>query len=291
MAQERTLGELLDHQIPQNPGNIVIPNVPNFKLNPSILNVLPIFEGHKNENPYVHLDNLDRKCTALFGKSDNLDNIKLTLFSHTLGEAPRDWLNHLQGGPFTTFREVGTRFIKRYYPSTLTAKIRKEITGIQQDGGETLQEYYERFVRLCASCPNHNLDETTLIDQFLQGMNDLDARLLQCSAGGSFNNMTPSEVRRLIEIMAEGNQGRGGRIGQVNMTSAVDLKAMESRITQNFETRFSQMLKAVGAKVEPRRCEFCGDTSHATDECDRLQEDVHAIGNYQNQRQPFSQNL
>ena len=58
MAQERTLGELLDHQIPRNPGNIVIPTVPNFKLSPSILNVLPIFEGHKNENPYAHLDNL-----------------------------------------------------------------------------------------------------------------------------------------------------------------------------------------------------------------------------------------
>ena len=102
-------------------------------------------------------------------------------------------------------------------------------------------------------------------------MNALDARLLQCSAGGPFNDMTPSEVRALIETMAEGNQGRGGRMGQVNMTSTVDLKAMESRITQNFETRFSQMLKAVGAKIEPRKCEFCGDTNHATDECDRLQ--------------------
>jgi len=278
---ERTLGQLLEHKIQENPGNIVIPNVPNFKLSPSILNVLPIFEGLKNENPYVHLDNLHRKCTALFGNSDNLDNIKLTLFSHTLGDTPRDWLNHLQGGPFRTFNDVAKRFLNRYYPSTLTAKLRKEITGITQESGETLQDYYERFVHLCASCPNHNLDETSLIDQFLQGMNDLDARLLQCAAGGSFNNKTPAQVRALIETMAEGNQGRGGRIGgQVNTTSTVDLKATESRLTANFETRFSQMLKAVGAKIEPKRCEFCGDTTHATDECETLQQDVKAVGNF-----------
>ncbi|KAJ3674516.1 hypothetical protein LUZ60_005132 [Juncus effusus] len=181
MAEEKTLGELLAHNLQRNPGNIVIPTVPNFKLNPSILGVLPIFEGHRNENPYTHL-----------------------------GDAPRDWLNHLQGGPFRTFEEVAKRFLKRYYPETLTAKLRSEITGIQQESGENLQEYYERFTSLCASCPNHNLTETSLLDQFLQGMNDLDARLLQCSAGGSFNEMTPSQLRMLIETNAEGMRGRDG---------------------------------------------------------------------------------
>ncbi|KAJ3674542.1 hypothetical protein LUZ60_005158 [Juncus effusus] len=210
MVDEKTLGELLAHNLQRNPGNIVIPTVPNLKLNPSILGVLPIFEGHRNENPYTHLGELDRKCTALFGKTNDLDNIKLTLFSHTLGDAPRDWLKHLQGGPFRTFEEVAKRFLKRYYPETLTIKLRSEITGIQQESGENLQEYYERFTRLCASCPNHNLTETSILDQFLQGMNDLDARLLQCSAGGSFNDMTPSQLRMLIETNAEGMRGRGG---------------------------------------------------------------------------------
>jgi len=111
-------------------------------------------------------------------------------------------------------------------------------------------------------------------------MNDLDARLLQCSAGGSLNNLTPSQVRTLIETMAEGNQGRGGRLGgQVNMTNTVDLKAMESRLTANFEKRFSQVLKAVGAKIEPKKCEFYGDTTHATDECESLQQDAKYLGN------------
>ncbi|KAJ3692979.1 hypothetical protein LUZ60_012074 [Juncus effusus] len=184
------------------------------------------------------------------------------------------------GGSFDTFDDVAKRFLKRYFPSTLTAKLRKEITNIQQRGDETLQEYYERFVRLCASCPNHNLTETSLLDQFIQGMNALEARLLQCSAGGSFNDKTPAEVRTLIETMAEGNLGRDGILGQVNTTSIVDLKAMESRITANFESKFNKVLKAVGAKMEPTPCEFCASTDHATDECDTLQ-DVNHVDGYQ----------
>jgi len=54
MAEEKTLGELLAHNLQQNPGNIVIPTVQNFILNPAILNVLPVFEGHRNDNPYIH---------------------------------------------------------------------------------------------------------------------------------------------------------------------------------------------------------------------------------------------
>ncbi|KAJ3676870.1 hypothetical protein LUZ60_002594 [Juncus effusus] len=220
------------------------------------------------------------KCTALFGKTDNLDNIKLILFPHTLGVAPRNWLNHLQGEPFETFDDVAKCFLKRYFPSTLTAKIRKEITNIQQRSDETLQEYYEHFVRLCASCPNHNLTETSLLGQFIQGMYTLEAHLLQCSEGGSFNDKTPAEVRTLIETMAEGNLDRERILRQVNTASTVDLKAMESRITANFETKFNKVLKAVRAKIEPTPCEFCASTDHATDECHTLQ-DVNYVDGYQ----------
>jgi len=40
------------------------------------------------------------------------------------------------------------------------------------------------------------------------------------------------------------------------MTNAVDLKAMESRLTANFENRFSRVLKAVGAKLSLRSVNF-----------------------------------
>ncbi|KAJ3673883.1 hypothetical protein LUZ60_005875 [Juncus effusus] len=250
----------------QNPGNIVMPNVPNFKLSPSILSALPIFEGLKNENPHKHLRNLHRVCMALFGNSTNLDNIKLTLFSHSLGDAPREWLNHLQGGPFEKFEDIATRFIQRYFPDSLTAKLRKDITGMSQESVESLQEYYERFVLLCASCPNHVLEERTLIDQFLSGMNYLENRLLMCTVGGSIDDKTPSQVRKLIEKIAQGNQG-WGMGDQVNMANVVDFNALESRLSAKLDTKLNQVLNAAGAKLEPKKCGLCGLTDHATDEC------------------------
>ncbi|KAJ3673155.1 hypothetical protein LUZ60_006529 [Juncus effusus] len=239
----------------------------NVEASPSLGSQDPKTElplvGHRNDNPYIHLGELDRKSTVLYGKTNDLDNIKLTLFSHTLGDAPRDLLNHLQGGPFKTFEEVAQRFLKRYFP-----KLRSEITGIKQRSEENLQEYYERFVHLCASCPNHNLEESSLIAQFLEGMNDLDVRLLQCTSGGNINHLTPSHVRELIVTNTEAMRGRSVKGGQMNATNTVDLNTMESRITTNFEMRFSLMLNVVGGKIVPKKCGFCASTSHLTDECE-----------------------
>ncbi|WP_369293769.1 hypothetical protein [Klebsiella pneumoniae] len=33
--------------------------------------------------------------------------------------------------------------------------MRKDISGIRQLRGESLYEYWERFKKLCASCPHH----------------------------------------------------------------------------------------------------------------------------------------
>ncbi|RDX71220.1 hypothetical protein CR513_49457, partial [Mucuna pruriens] len=45
--------------------------------------------------------------------------------------------------------------------------IRKEICGIRQHSGETLHEYWERFNKLCAISPHHQINEQFLIQYFL----------------------------------------------------------------------------------------------------------------------------
>ena len=40
-----------------------------------------------------------------------------------------------------------------------TTAIRKDISGIRQLSGESLYEYWERFKKLCASCPHHQISE------------------------------------------------------------------------------------------------------------------------------------
>ncbi|RDY08536.1 hypothetical protein CR513_07232, partial [Mucuna pruriens] len=43
-------------------------------------------------------------------------------------------------------------FLEKFFPTSRTATIRKEICGIRKHSGETLHEYWERFNKLCATC-------------------------------------------------------------------------------------------------------------------------------------------
>ncbi|RDY02058.1 hypothetical protein CR513_14527, partial [Mucuna pruriens] len=49
--------------------------------------------------------------------------------------------------------------LEKFFPASKIASIRKEICGIRQHSGEILYEYMERFNKLCATCPHHQINE------------------------------------------------------------------------------------------------------------------------------------
>ncbi|MGZ7362298.1 retrotransposon gag family protein, partial [Streptococcus pyogenes] len=87
------------------------------------------------------------------------EQIKLRAFPFSLGDDAKDWLYYLPSGTVTTWNEMKRMFLERYFPASRAATIRKEICGIRQYNGETLYEYWERFKKLCASCPHHQISD------------------------------------------------------------------------------------------------------------------------------------
>jgi len=65
-------------------------------------------------------------------------------------------------------------FLEKYFPASQVAAICREIYGIKQRERETLSEYWEMFNKLCASCPQHQIQEYSLIQYFYEGMNSSD---------------------------------------------------------------------------------------------------------------------
>ncbi|RDX65458.1 hypothetical protein CR513_55882, partial [Mucuna pruriens] len=61
-------------------------------------------------------------------------------------------------------------FMEKFFPTSRTATIRKEICGIRQHSRETLHEYEERFNKLCATCPHHQISDQLLIQYFYEGL-------------------------------------------------------------------------------------------------------------------------
>ncbi|RDY03458.1 hypothetical protein CR513_12970, partial [Mucuna pruriens] len=43
-------------------------------------------------------------------------------------------------------------FLEKFFSTSRTATIRKEISRIKQHSRETMYEYWERFNKLCATC-------------------------------------------------------------------------------------------------------------------------------------------
>ncbi|RDX94166.1 hypothetical protein CR513_23480, partial [Mucuna pruriens] len=82
----------------------------------------------------------------------------------------------------------------------------KEICGIRQHSGETLHEYWERFNKLCATCPHHQISEQLLIQYFYEGLTMMDRSMIDAVSGGALMDKTPAAARHLITNMASNTQ-------------------------------------------------------------------------------------
>ncbi|XP_026459435.1 uncharacterized protein LOC113360103 [Papaver somniferum] len=97
-------------------------------------------------------------------------------------------------------------FLDKYFPASKEASVRKEISSILQITGESLYEYWERYKRLLASFPHHNISPTLIIQYFYEGLLLDQRNLIDAAAGGSLTKKTISHATSLIESMASNAQ-------------------------------------------------------------------------------------
>ncbi|RDX94407.1 Retrovirus-related Pol polyprotein, partial [Mucuna pruriens] len=192
-------------------------------------------------------------------------------------------------------------FLEKFFPASRTASIKKEICGIRQHTGETLHEYWERFNKLCATCPHHQISEQLLIQYFYEGLLMMDRSMIDAASGGALMDKTPAAARHLISNMASNTQQFGIRgpsqTRMVNEIGATSNQRLENQLTELTslvrQLAVGQHQPAMAAKV----CGICTSMEHPTDMCPTLQEtESNQIENpYQNRpfdnqqqgRQPF----
>lgn len=73
-------------------------------------------------------------------------------------------------------------------------------------------EYFERFRRLCASCPRNDISEQSCIVSFYDGLLPYERMMINAASGGNMlDNKTHNEAIKLISDMAETSHPYGGR--------------------------------------------------------------------------------
>ncbi|CAN6686159.1 unnamed protein product [Malus baccata var. baccata] len=170
-------------------------------------------------------------------------------------------------------------FLEKFFPTSRVILLRKRISGIQQDEGESFPTYYERFKSLVASCPQHQMKEELLLQYFYEGLLPIERQMLDASAGGALVDKTPTAAKTLITNQALNAQQYEG-------------------VGQRGTPRQHQVNEVVeGPKVQNvAACGVCSMQGHLTDKCPQLIENggwetLNAVGfgnQYQPRNDPFS---
>ncbi|XP_062008347.1 uncharacterized protein LOC133725208 [Rosa rugosa] len=285
----RTLRELATPDVEQQPLCIAYPNqneAGGFELKSGMIHYLPKFHGFSTEDANLHLKELHVVCSGMKPATIHENHVMLRAFPFTLEGKAKEWLYNLPSGSLTTWNQVKQAFLEQYFPATKAASIRKDICAIRQMHGESFGEYYERFMCLVASCPNHQISEHLLIQYFYEGLCGTDRVMLDAASGGAFMDKTQTTARALLKNIAGNTRQFGGR-------DELSLKSVKEVSTNsNIELQLANLTNLVKQVViAPKQvCSVCSMVGHVSDTCPSLMEQngfeqANAVG-FQGQQRP-----
>ncbi|KAL3516483.1 hypothetical protein ACH5RR_023385 [Cinchona calisaya] len=173
-------------------------------------------------------------------------------------------------------------FLAKYFLAFQTANIRKEICGIRQFNDESLYEYWERFKKLCASCPHHQISDSLLIQYFYEVLLPNESNMVDATSRRALDNLTINAARELISNMATRSQKfvtrREQPLKRVNDVNILSLKQQIASLTSLVRQLTSETMHT----VQPYG--IWSNEGHSIDMCpilqDEAQEQVNAAGGF-----------
>ncbi|KAM2747053.1 hypothetical protein PS2_022576 [Malus domestica] len=156
-----------------------------FKLKSSLLHHIPKFQGMSMEDPNKHLKEFEVVCSSITPVNVDGSILKMKAFPFSLLEKAKDWLYELAPGTVTSWESMKRAFLEKFFPTSRVILLRKRISGIQQQQGESFPTYYEHFKTLVASCPQHQMKKELLLQYFYEGFLPIERQMLDASAGGA----------------------------------------------------------------------------------------------------------
>ncbi|CAN6720967.1 unnamed protein product [Malus baccata var. baccata] len=240
-----------------------------FELKSSLLHHIPKYHGLSMEDPNKHLKEFEVVCSSMTPVNVDGNILKMKAFPFSLMDKAKDWLYELAPGTVTSWESMKRAYLEKFFPTSRIILLRKKISGIQQEEGESFPTYYERFKSLVASCPQHQMKEELLLQYFYEGLLPLERQMLDASAGGALVDKTPMAAKVLIVNRAlnaqqyEGVGQRGPPRHQVHeVSSTSDLHPQLANLT----SIVSQM--AEGMKIQgPVVCGVCSIQGHVSEKC------------------------
>ncbi|CAN6579348.1 unnamed protein product [Malus baccata var. baccata] len=232
-----------------------------FELKSSLLHHIPKYHGLSMEDPNKHLKEFEVVCSSMTPINVDGNILMMKAFPFSLVEKAKDWLYELAPGTVTSWDSMKRAFLEKFFPTSRVILLRKRISGIQQNQGESFPSYYERFKSLVASCPQHQMKEELLIQYFYEGLLPMERQMLDASAGGALVDKTPGAAKLLIANRAHNAQqyeGVGQRdpprpqVNEEVQTQNKERQIQDKRV-DNLEKQMGQIAEFMGQIREQGR--------------------------------------
>ncbi|GJU40971.1 putative ribonuclease H-like domain-containing protein [Tanacetum coccineum] len=156
------------------------------------------------------------------------------------------WLGNEPPNSITSWDDLVSKFLNRFFPYSKTRELRKEITIFQQVFGETFTEAWERFKDLLRKCPHHGFSLLYQIYFFYNGLCQSDQDSLNTAAGGNLMTRNTQDALTIIENKASVRTCRnksqvsssGGTSTQIDAITALtkQVEALEYHFASMRET-------------------------------------------------------
>ncbi|KAL0439142.1 UNVERIFIED_CONTAM: hypothetical protein Slati_2397200 [Sesamum latifolium] len=139
---------MMEYSFPTTDGtisSIVKPSVKanNFEIKPSIIQIIRSsvqFYDLADEDPNKHLLNFLEICDTFRFNGVSNDAVRLRIFSFSLCDTAKDWLQSLLASSITTWAALTQKFLAKYFPPAKTAKMLNDITSFVQLDRESLYD-------------------------------------------------------------------------------------------------------------------------------------------------------
>ncbi|KAL4367685.1 hypothetical protein GQ457_05G020460 [Hibiscus cannabinus] len=157
----------------------------HFELKPvmfNMLNNLGQFGGSPTENACQHLQSFLEICNSFKIHGVSNDVLKLKLFTYSLRDKDKVWLNNLQPGSLQSWTELCRSFLAKFCYTNMTDHLRNQITSFKQEDDEAMHEAWERYKDLFRRCPMHGLPVWTQVSIFYNSDNT-PTRMILCWDG------------------------------------------------------------------------------------------------------------
>ncbi|KAM1782263.1 hypothetical protein ACFX11_040745 [Malus domestica] len=139
-----------------------------FELKSNLLHHIPKYHGLSMEDPNKHLKEFEVVCSSMTPVNVDGNILKMKAFPLSFLEKAKDWLYELAPGNVTSWESMKRAFLGKFFPMSSVILLRKRISGIQQNQGESFTAYYECFKTFVASCPQHQMKKKLLLQNFYE---------------------------------------------------------------------------------------------------------------------------